>query len=415
MAARAQPGFVLRHRLLIGIAGVAVAVILLASFMSRGSSVPVRAAKVERQDIRSVISTNGKVEPVQNFEAHAPIGTTVKRILVKEGDRVKRGQMLLELDDLEALSQVSKSLAQVRASEADLSALKTGGTQEEVLTTQSQLVKAKTQRDTAQRNLTALLDLQKNGAASPGEVKAAQDELARANADVKLLEQKIADRYSKTEIASVQAQNQQAKVGYQAAEDVLNKLNIRAPFDGVVYSLAVQAGNYVNPGDLLLQEADLSKVRIRAFVDEPDVGRLAAGQTMEITWDALPGQTWQGKVESIPSTLKMHGTRNVGETTCIVENPEYKLLPNVNVGVTIITSEDKNVLTVPREALREDDDAPYVFLINNDVLQRRNVQTSIANLTQVEITQGIEAGSMVALNSTNSKPLRNGLQVKVIE
>ncbi len=415
MAARAQPGFVLRHRLLIGIAGVAVAVILLASFMSRGSSVPVRAAKVERQDIRSVISTNGKVEPVQNFEAHAPIGTTVKRILVKEGDRVKRGQMLLELDDLEALSQVSKSLAQVRASEADLSALKTGGTQEEVLTTQSQLVKAKTQRDTAQRNLTALLDLQKNGAASPGEVKAAQDELARANADVKLLEQKIADRYSKTEIASVQAQNQQAKVGYQAAEDVLNKLNIRAPFDGVVYSLAVQAGNYVNPGDLLLQEADLSKVRIRAFVDEPDVGRLAAGQTMEITWDALPGQTWQGKVESIPSTLKMHGTRNVGETTCIVENPEYKLLPNVNVGVTIITSEDKNVLTVPREALREDDDAPYVFLINNDVLQRRNVQTSIANLTQVEITQGLEAGSMVALNSTNSKPLRNGLQVKVIE
>jgi len=415
MAAHAQPGFVLRHRLLIGIAGIAVAVILLASFMSRGGTVPVRAAKVERQDIRSAISTNGKVEPVQNFEAHAPIGTTVKRILVKEGDHVKRGQMLLELDDLEALSQVSKSLAQVRASEADLSALKTGGTQEEVLTTQSQLVKAKTQRDTTQRNLTALLDLQKNGAASPGEVKTAQDELARANADVKLLEQKMADRYSKTEIASVQAQNQQAEAGYQAAQDVLSKLNIRAPFDGVVYSLAVQAGNYVNPGDLLLQEADLSKVRVRAFVDEPDVGRLAAGQTMEITWDALPGRTWQGKVESIPSTLKMHGTRNVGETTCIIENPEYKLLPNVNVGVTIITSEDKNVLTIPREALREDDDAPYVFLINNDALQRRTVQTSIANLTQVEITQGLEAGSMVALNSTNSKPLRNGLQVKVIE
>lgn len=416
MAAYAQPGFVMRHRLLIGIAGVAIAVILLASFMSRDDSVPVRAAKVVRQDIRSVISTNGKVEPVQNFEAHAPIGTTVKRILVKEGDHVKRGQMLLELDDLDALSQLSKSLAQVRASEADLSALQTGGTQEEVITIQSQLVKAKTQRDAAQRNLTSLLELQKNGAASPGEVKAAQDEVARANADVKLLEQKIADRYSKIEIASVQAQNQQAKAGYQASQDVLQKLNIRAPFDGVVYSLSVRAGNYVNPGDLLLQEADLSKVRIRAFVDEPDVGRLSTGQAMEVTWDALPNRTWQGQVESIPSTLKMHGTRNVGETTSIIENPDYKLLPNVNVGVTIITSEDKNVLTVPREAIREDDDVPYVFRINNnDVLQRQNVQTSIANLTQVEITGGLQPDSMVALSSTNSKPLRNGLEVKVIE
>ena len=136
---------------------------------------------------------------------------------------------------------------------------------------------------------------------------------------------------------------------------------------------------------------------------------------MEVTWDALPGRIWQGSVESIPSTLKMHGTRNVGETTCVINNPDYKLLPNVNVGVAIVTSEDKNVLTVPREAIRLDDDQSYVFRISNDVLQRQNVQTSISNLTQVEITAGLQQDSMVALNSTNSKPLRNGLEVKVIE
>lgn len=416
MAAYApQPGFLVRHRLLTWITGLVIAVILLASFMSRGANVPVRAAKVERGNIRSVISTNGQIEPVRNFEAHAPIGTTIKSVLVKEGEHVKRGEILMELDDLEALSQLSKSLAQVRASEVDVNALKTGGTQEEVLTAQAQLAKAKAQRDTAQRNLTALLDLQKNGAASPGEVKAAQDELARANADLKLQEQTIAGRYSQPEIVSVQAQNHQAKASYHAAQDLLQKLNIRAPFDGVVYSLSVRQGNYVNPGDLLLQEADLSKVRVRAFVDEPDVGRLSSGQIMEVTWDALPGRIWQGSVESIPSTLKMHGTRNVGETTCVINNPDYKLLPNVNVGVAIVTSEDKNVLTVPREAIRLDDDQSYVFRISNDVLQRQNVQTSISNLTQVEITAGLQQDSMVALNSTNSKPLRNGLEVKVIE
>src|ERR1044071_2700597 len=79
-------------------AGIIVAVIVLASFASRDESIPVLAGTATRSTIRSVISTNGKVEPVQNFEAHAPVGTTVKRVLVKEGDHVKRGQMLVELN-----------------------------------------------------------------------------------------------------------------------------------------------------------------------------------------------------------------------------------------------------------------------------------------------------------------------------
>jgi HlyD family secretion protein len=87
-------GFFSRHRWLVWAGGLIVAVLLLASFMSRDDAIPVRAATVERSTIRSVISTNGKVEPVQSFEAHAPVGTTVKRLLVKEGDRVKRGQLL---------------------------------------------------------------------------------------------------------------------------------------------------------------------------------------------------------------------------------------------------------------------------------------------------------------------------------
>jgi len=407
-------GFFSQRRWLVWAAGIVVAVLLLASFMSRDEVIPVRAATVGRNTIRSVISTNGKVEPVQSFEAHAPVGTTVRKLLVKEGERVKKGQLLAQLDDADASSQAARALAMVRAAQADASALRSGGNQEEVLTLSSQLVKSENARDTAQRNLEALKRLQQQGAASPGEIKQAEDQFAAAEADLKLIQQKQKDRYSQPEIAKVDAQKNEAESAYAAAENILSQLNIRAPFDGVVYSLPVHQGAYVNPGDLVLQEADLSKVLVRAYVDEPDVGRLAPGQKIDLTWDAMPGRTWQGAVTSIPSTVKLLGTRNVGETTCIVDNQDLKLLPNINVGVTIVTAEHQNSLTVPREAVRLDDGKTFVYEIVNNELKRRDIQTAISNLTQVEISNGVTDKALLALASTNSKPLREGVAVKVV-
>lgn len=395
-------------------AAIIVAVILLASFASRDDSVPVMAVTVSRSAIRSVISTNGKVEPVQNFEAHAPVGTTVKRILVKEGDHVKRGRLLVELDAANARSQAARAMAQLRASEADVNAVERGGTHEEVLTLQAQLVKARADRDAAQRNLDALTRLQQSGAASPGEVRVAQGQFAAADAEVKLLESKQTQRYSRPEVARVSAQGSEAQSAYAAAEDILSQLVIRAPFDGIVYSLPVRQGAYVNPGDLVLQEADLSQVLVRSFVDEPDVARLAPGEKIEVTWDAMPGQVWKGSVSAVPAAVKLHGTRNVGETTCVVANRDFKLLPNINVGVTIVTAQHDNALIVPREALRLDDGTPYVYQVANNQLLRRNVQTAISNLTQAEITSGVTEGTVVALGSVNTKALRDRLPVKVV-
>jgi HlyD family secretion protein len=407
-------GFLARNRWLVWAAGIMVAVVLLASFISRDDAVPVHAATAERSTIRSIVSTNGKVEPVQSFEAHAPVGTTVKRLLAKEGDHVKNGQLLVQLDDAEARSQAARALAQVRASQADVSAIQSGGNREEVLTVQAQLVKGRTERDTAQRNLNALRRLQQQGAASPGEVKEAENQLARADADVKLLEQKQKDRYSQAEVARVEAQNKEAQAAYAAAQDIVSQLNIRARFDGVLYSLPVHPGTYVNAGDLVLLEADLSKVLVRAFVDEPDVARLAPGQNIEVTWDAVPGRTWEGAVNKVPAAVKLRGTRNVGETTCVVDNHDFKLLPNINVGVTIVTAEHRFALTVPREAIRQDDSKMFVYQIVNNELRRREVQISIANLTRVEVTGGIPDNAVVVLTSINPKPLRNGLSVKVV-
>ena len=405
--------FITRHRWITAIIAIAAAVVLFAS-LSRDPAVPVRAVTAQRGTIRSVVSTNGKVEPLQNFEAHAPIATTVKKLLVREGDHVRKNQLLVQLNDAKARSQAAQAKAQVLSADADFSGIQSGGNREEVLTLESQIVKARTTCDTARRNLDALRRLQQQNAASPGEVTNAEDQLKRATADLNLLLQRQKNRYSQPEITRVDAQKSEAQAAYAAAEDVLNQLNIRAPFDGIVYSLPVLQGAYLSPGDLVLQEADLSKVRVRAFVDEPDVGRLAPGDKIDVTWDAIPDKIWEGSVSMIPAVIKLHGTRNVGETTCIVDNRDFKLLPNVNVGVTIITAEHRDVLTVPREAVRQEDSKAFVYQIVNNELQRRYVQTSISNLTQVEVTGGLPENALVALGPTNSKPLHDGLSVKVV-
>ncbi len=371
---------------------ILTAVIVLAAFVSRrDEGVPVRTVVVEQGTIRSLVSTNGKIEPVNNFEAHAPIATSVRRVFFKEGDSVKKGQLLVVLDDADARAQAARAQTLLKAAQADFSAAKRGGTQEEVLSLEAQLVKAGGDRDAAQRNLDALKKLAQQGAASTGEVREAENALARADAQLTFLRQKQTQRYSHAELARVDAQQAEAQAAYKAAQDVLAKSNI---------------------GDLLLQVADLRKVVVRAFVDEPDVGRLTPGNPIEITWDAVPGRVWGATVTAIPSTVKLRGSRNVGETTSIVDNKDWKLLPNINVGVTIVAAEHDNVLIVPREAVRIDDAKPYVLLVVGHELKRRDVETSLSNLTQVEVTHGLSAKDVVAISSSNGKPIGDRTQVK---
>lgn len=410
-------GFAGRHRWLLITLAVVLAVILLASFSSmRDEVVPVRAASVERGSIRTAISTNGKIEPSQNFEAHAPVSTTIRRVFVREGDHVKKGQLLLQLDDSEVRSQAARAQASVKGAQSDVAAIEKGGSQEELLTLQTQLVKAKTDRDAAQRSLDALRRLQQKGAASIGEVKESENNLQRAQADLDLLQQKQKERYSKPEVDKVEAQKSQAQAAFDAAENILHRSNVVAPFDGVVYLLPVKQGGFVQAGDLLLQEADLSHLLVRAYVDEPDIGRLLKGQKTEVTWDAVPGRFWTGTVATLPATVKLRGTRNVGEATIALDNEDYKLLPNVNVSVSIIIAQHDSVLTIPREALRQDDSTPYVYQIVEDKLRRHEVTVGASNLVKVEVTKGLNDKDVVALNSTSTmKSLRDGSPVKVVQ
>jgi HlyD family secretion protein len=395
--------------------GLVLAVILLgASISLRRSTVAIRTGDAVRETITAGISTNGKIEPVDNFEAHAPAPTTVKNLFVQQGDWVKPGRLLLQLEDADVRAQAAKAEAQLKTAEADLSAVSGGGTREEILETQNALVKAQGDREAAKRNLQAMQRLLQTGAASQAEVDSARNQLRVAESSVLTLQQKLKDRYSAQDVGKVKAQQGEANASLSAAKTLLRNSNIVAPREGLVYSLPVRQGNFVSTGDLLVEVADLHKVRVRTFIDEPEIGKLQKGQIVEVTWDALPGRVWRGTIESLPTTVVQRGTRMVGEVTCILTNDSLKLLPNTNVSVAVITARHENVLTIPREALHQDSSGQYVLQVVNGELKRRDVKTSVADLTRVEVTSGLSDGAVLALGAINMQSLRDGMPVKPV-
>jgi len=407
-------GHVNARRTWIIVIGLILAVVVLAAFVSlHRSQVAIRIGRADRQTITESIATNGKIEALNNFEAYAPMATTVKKINVQQGSWVKPGQLLLQLEDANARLQAARAEAQLKGAEADINAVENGGTKEELLTTRNALVKAQAERDVAQRNLQAMQHLLQSGAASQAEVDAAQNQFRIAEANVQLLQQKLGGRYSKQEIGHVEAQQTEGHASLAAAQQLLKNSNIVAPRAGMVYSLPVQQGAFVNAGDLLVQVADLHKVRVRAFVDEPEIGKLQKGQLVEVTWDAVPGRVWQGTVDALPTTVVQHGTRMVGEVTCVVENGDLTLLPNTNISVAVVIARQQDALTVPREAVHQDASGQFVFQVINGELQRRDVKTSVANLTRIQVTSGLTDNAVLALGAINMQSLRAGMPVKI--
>jgi len=170
---------------------------------------------------------------------------------------------------------------------------------------------------------------------------------------------------------------------------------------------------YAEAGKLLLQMADLNKERVRAYFDEPDLGRLAVGQKIVIEWDAKPGQEWHGHIVRTPVTVITYGTRTVGEVLVAIDDPDAGLLPDTNVTVTVTTSSQSDALSMPREALHSENGQYYAYKIVGDGLQRTKVTIGAPNLTQVPILSGLQAGDWVASSSTNGQPLQEGVPIKV--
>lgn len=394
---------------------VALIVIFYVVHLLTRSKLPIRVATATYGTLTTPLSTNGKVQPVENFEAHAPFPGVVSQLYVHQGEPVKAGQLLLEMDTTEARSRVATALAGLRGAQADYQAALHGGTPSERVTLEGDLQKATFDRDQAQHDLAALRKLEQSGAASPSEVAAAQNRLAADNSTIQVLQQHRSNRYAAPDIAHAQAAVADAQAALAAAQDALRQAVVRAPFAGAVYSLAVARTDYVQQGDRLLSLADLSKLQVLAYFDEPEIGNLRLGEPATIVWDARSTLSWHGHLIRLPSTIITYGTRNVGEALVSIDDPGNGLLPDTNVRVTVITSSESNVLMVPRDALHIEQGSTYVYRVQGNSLRRTPVVIGNLNLVDVRIVSGLKAGDVVATGTTNGQPLGDGQPVTIVQ
>jgi HlyD family secretion protein len=398
--------------------GGVLVVVVLAIFLIRSLTrevVAVRVAPVTHQNLISTVSTNGKVEPIEEYQAHAPMAGVVERLYVDEGQKVKVGDLLVKMGSADAVSHLASATATLRSSEATSADLQHGGTQEERLTMAGDLNRAQAQQQQATRDLAALQALQQKGAASANEVQSAKERLDAANLTLQGVQQRSTKRYSETDRTRTEAQLADAKAALASARSNYAEANKRSPIAGTVYSIPVAEYDFVPAGDDLLDVADLNRIQIRAYFDEPEIGKLSQGQAVKIVWDAKPLETWHGHISRAPTTVITYNTRNVGQCIITVDDAKGDLLPNTNVTVTVTYSQRFNVLSIPREALHTEGTNNYVYRVINRKLAWTPVQVGAVNLNRVEVTGGLTEKDIVALNATSNRDLTNGLVVKSVE
>ena len=203
----------------------------------------------------------------------------------------------------------------------------------------------------------------------------------------------------------------------RSLEEKVRQGQVTAPVNGALYSLPVRERDFVKTGDLLAEMADLRQVRVRAFIDEPELGGLEPNQAVDITWDAFAGQVWHGRTEQIPKQVVARGTRSVGEVLCSVSNERLELLPSINVDVHIHLRERTNALTVPRGAVQIEGMHRYVFVVEDgglrSRLQKREIKVGIASATKYEVLDGLREHERMAL--PGEVELRDGMTVNIAE
>jgi HlyD family secretion protein len=386
---------------------------LAAWFFNRRSDVPqVPFAKATRGTISNLLSTNGKVEPVDYIEVHVQTPGVISQLLVHDGDSVRKGQVLAHLSEPGLEQELQAALAREAQSRADLQTLQAGGRSSDGAELDGSLNRVKADRDAAQHNLEALQRLLAKQAATSYEVEQARQAVHSLDVQIQALQQRRTALVGKDDISSAQARVRETQANVQLAQEHIEQDVIRAPMSGSIYDLPARAGSYLNAGDLVAKIGKLDPVRVRVYVDEPELGRVAKGEKVRITWDALAGKEWSGTVERRPTEVITLGTRQVGEVLCTIDNPMRELAPGTNVNAFILTQVVENALTIPKAAVRRDGGIGVFVLQKDSTVAWQPIRRGASDALRVEVLEGLQEGDAVA--DATDQVLKSGAKVNPV-
>jgi HlyD family secretion protein len=380
---------------------------------SRQPSIPtVPFAKVARENLVSTLPTNGKVEPLEWSAVRAEGAGIVDKVTVQQGQTVGAGAVLAVLRFAGVQADLAAAQAQISRARAQLADIERGGHKGELAQIENGLQRAKFAKQAAQRDLEALIRLEQKNAATQFEVQAARNKVLEAQIEIDAETRKKAALIGTDDKSVAEALLRQGEAAEAAARKRTAQAEVRSPMAGVVYDLPARQGAYINTGDVIANVGRLDRLRVRVYVDEPELGRVAIGQPVSITWDALPGETWNGRVDRLPSEIVPLGTRQVGEVLCTIENTNGKLVPGTNVNAEIRTNSAAGALTISREAVRREGAESVVFVLQADRVSLRKIKTGVGSTTRLQVVSGLSEGDSVALPI--EAPLKDGDRVKAV-
>lgn len=356
-------------------------------------------ARTSRERISNNLSTNGKVEPEEYTEVRVEAQGLVRRLAVHQGDTVAKGQVFAELGQPGLEQERQSAEARVAEARADLSTFAGGGRSSDLAEIDGNLAVLRKQREEAATTVSALERLVKKQAATTFELREAQDAVSILDTRIQALEKRRPVLVNRGDIEAAQARIREAEVAVALANSHIAQNTIAAPMSGVVYDLPVREGTYVHPGDLLGSIGKVDPVRVRVYVDEPELGRVAIGQAVRITWDALQGRSWLGTVEKRPSQVIALGARQVGEVLCTIHNQDHDLIPGTNVNAFILTQVVENALTIPKTAVRRERGTGVYVLQMDNTAKWVNIVTGASDALRVEVVGGLSDGDAVMLPS----------------
>lgn len=451
-------------------AGVAIGLFAKQEIAKR-NLVTVQTARSVRQDLTALVTASGEIKPRNyiNIGTNASVPSRITEILVVEGQRVRKGQLLARLESVQPEAEVAAQRANLAAAEAESAAAESGvrAADENLRTAEAGLQRAKADLDRARIFFERAEKLWKEQLIARQEFDQRQAEYQAQEAVVREAEARVAQfRAQRSQIQanlmSAQRRVAVAQANLQRAADVLQRTQSVAPIDGVVTNLPVRVGETVVPGiqnsaaSLIMTIADMSLITAEVKVDETDIVNVTLDQVADVTIDAIPGKTFKGRVIEIGNTAILRSTGLAASQSAIssqeakdfkvvvaLDNPPEEIRPGLSATARIITATRKNVVTIPIQALtvrqkgdleaQPDDDKKKasqaidpiaekekkqelqgVFVVENGKAIFKTLETGITGATDIEVVKGLEEGAEVVTGSYKViRTIKNEAKVKV--
>jgi HlyD family secretion protein len=368
-------------------------------------------ARIKRQTVVSTLPTNGKLEPIEWESVRAETSGLIVSVPVREGDLVAAGAVIARISQPGVQEELNSAEARAAQSRSALDILNKGGSSSLVAELDAGIAKARFDRDVAQRDVDALTRMEARQAATHFEVLTAKQRLDAAELAIKTLTERRNALVSPNDVAAGRARLSEAQADANSAREKLNTGIVRSPMAGTVYSLPARPGFYVNAGDLIANVGRLDHLRVKVYVDEPELGRISVGLPVRITWDGLPGREWDGVVEKMPSEIVPLASRQVGEVWVTIDNARHDLVPGITVNAEIKTDLVRNALVVPKTAIRHDRIPQGVFVLRSNRLAWQPIETGASDVTYSSVRQGLKEGELVLLPTDN--PVKEGDKARV--